>query len=179
MGFKILSSELLFKGKVFDLWREEVEYPDGRVSGIEFIKHGGAVTILPVDGEGNIWFVRQYRHATGGEVLELPAGTLEAGEDPLVCAAREIREEIGMAAGALTGLGEFFLAPGYSNEYMYVFLATSLQADPLEQDTGELIWVEKYTIAEVWEKVRSGEIKDAKTLAVLALAGDLVEKESS
>lgn len=172
MDFKVLSSEQLFSGKVFELWREKVALPDGRVAGIEYLKHGGAVTILPVDQDGSIWFVRQYRHATGQTLLELPAGTLEAGEDPAVCAAREIREEIGMAAGELVPQGEFFLAPGYSNEYMYVFLAKDLRSDPLEQDPGELIWVEKYSISEVWHKVQAGEIRDAKTLAVLALAGE-------
>jgi ADP-ribose pyrophosphatase len=172
MDFKILSSEHLFKGKVFDLWREKVKYPDGRVSGIEFIKHGGAVTILPVDDQGNIWFVRQYRHPTGGNLLEFPAGTLEEGEDPKECAAREIREEIGMAAGELIKLGEFYLAPGYSNENMYIYLGRDLQVDPLEQDTGELIWVEKYPLSEVMTMVRNGEIKDAKTLAVLMIAGE-------
>jgi ADP-ribose pyrophosphatase len=130
MKFEILSSEHLFGGKVFDLWREKIRYPDGRVAGIEFIKHGGAVTILPVDTEGKIWFVRQYRHPTGGLLLELPAGTLEPDEDPRDCAAREVREEIGMAAGSLTLVGEFYLAPGYSNEYMYVFLAKDLYGDP-------------------------------------------------
>lgn len=179
MSFKVLSSEHLFSGKVFDLWREKIEYPDGRVTGMEFLKHGGAVTILPIDQHGNIWFVRQYRHAAGRELLELPAGTLEDGEDPRECAAREIREEIGMAAGKLTPLGEFFLAPGYSNEYMYVFLGEDLHVDPLDQDTGELIWVEKYPIAKVFEKARAGEIKDAKTLAVLALAGEQLKQRLS
>ena len=172
MNFEVIGSEELFHGKVFDLWREKVRYPDGRVAGIEYLKHGGAVTILPVDADGKIWFVRQYRHPTGGELLELPAGTLEPGEDPRDCAAREIREEIGMAAGTLTLLGEFFLAPGYSDEYMHVYIAQDLHHDPLEQDTGELIWVEKFSPGEVWQLAREGQIQDGKTLAVLALIGD-------
>lgn len=175
MDFKVISSEKLFHGKVFDLWREDVEYPDGRVSGIEFIRHHGAVTILPVDEQGKIWFVRQYRHPAGENLLELPAGCLEAGEEPEVCAAREIREEIGMAAAHLTKLGAFYLAPGYSNEISHVFLARDLSADPLEQDTGELIWVERYTLEEVWELAKSGEIRDGKTLAVLMLAREHLE----
>jgi ADP-ribose pyrophosphatase len=170
MDFKVIDSEKLFTGKVFDLWREQVEYPDGRVSGIEFIKVIGSVTILPIDEQGKIWFVRQYRHAAGEKLLELPAGTLERGEDPAVCAAREIREEIGMAADELTGLGSFFMAPGISNERTHAFIAKNLRVDPLEQDTGELIWVERYTMEEVWELVRNGEIKDCKTLAVLSIA---------
>ena len=174
MDFKVLSSEHLYKGKVFDLWREKVEYPDGRIGGIEFIKHGGAVTILPIDHQDRIWFVRQYRHPTGIELLELPAGTLERDEDPASCAGRELREEIGMAAGELTKLGEFFLAPGYSTEYMHVFVGRELKVDPLEQDTGKLIWVEKIPIVEVWELVKLGKILDAKTLAVLCLAREQI-----
>jgi ADP-ribose pyrophosphatase len=176
MKFKVIESEHLFKGRVFDLYREKVEFPDGRIGGIEFIKHGGAVTILPIDAQGRIWFVRQYRHPIGEKLLELPAGTLESGEEPAECAARELREEIGMAAGELTKLGEFYLAPGYSNEFMYVFLGRDLRVDPLEQDTGELIWVEKYLIEEVWKMVGIGEIKDAKTLAILSIAREWIQQ---
>jgi ADP-ribose pyrophosphatase len=170
MEFKVLSSEHLFKGKVYDLWREKVQYPDGRVSGIEFVQMIGSVTILPIDDQGKIWFVRQYRHPAGKKLLELPAGCLEEGENPAVCAAREIREEIRMAAGELKKLGEFYLAPGYSNECTHVFLASNLSVDPLEQDTGELIWVERHTIEQVWDMVKEGEIIDAKTLAALLIA---------
>jgi ADP-ribose pyrophosphatase len=102
--------------------------------------------------------------------LELPAGTLEPGEPPEACAHREIREETGQAADKLVKLGEFFLAPGYSTEYMYVFLATDLRTDPLPGDRDEFIRVEAYPVAEVFKMIERGEIQDAKTLAALMLA---------
>jgi ADP-ribose pyrophosphatase len=169
MDFKTIKSEELFRGRAVNLWQEQVEYPDGRKSTIEIVKHPGAVTILPVDDEGNIWFVRQYRHPAGQMLLELPAGTLEAGESPATTAAREIREEIGMGAESLEELIRFFPVPGYSTEFMYTYLATGLYPAPLPQDEAEFIQVEKYPVEEVYAMFDSGEIIDGKTLAVLAL----------
>ena len=117
-------------------------FPTNTRMHLDIIEHVGAVTILPIDAEGRILFVRQYRHATGKELLELPAGTLNAGEPPEECAFREIREETGFAAGNLIKLGEFFLAPGYSTEYMVVYLANELHPDPLPADEDEFISLE-------------------------------------
>ncbi len=100
------------------------------------------MVILPVDDQGNLFFVRQYRHAAGLDLLELPAGTLDEGEAPEACARREVREETGMAAGKMEHLGGFYLAPGYSTEYMHVYLATGLHSDPLEADADEFLTVE-------------------------------------
>ncbi|MBN2046031.1 MAG: NUDIX hydrolase [Anaerolineales bacterium] len=169
MKFETTNSEELYRGKAINLWRERVLYPDGRAATVEIIKHPGAVTILPVDKEGNIWFVRQYRHPAGQMLLELPAGTLEIGEDPQNTAAREIREEIGMAAESLEELIRFYPVPGYSTEYMYAYLATGLYPAPLAQDESEFIQVEKYPIVEAYAMFERGEIIDGKTLAVLAL----------
>jgi ADP-ribose pyrophosphatase len=178
MDFEVIESSNLFKGKVFDLRRERVRYPDGRQVTVDIIAHGGAVVMVPVDKDGNVWFVRQYRHATGELLLELPAGTLEQGEPPEDCAHRELREEIGMAAGEVHKVGEFFLAPGYSNEFMHVFLATQLHPDALEHDSGEYLQVEQYPVGEVFEMLTSGAFRDAKTLAALSLVRDNLEKES-
>ena len=125
MPFKLLSSEPIFQGRAFKIRRDTFRTPDGRESKYEVVEHIGSVTIVPVDDEGNMLFVRQYRHAAGLDLLELPAGTREEGEPYEDCAAREIREETGMAAGKLERLGDFYLAPGYSTEFMAVFLATS------------------------------------------------------
>lgn len=170
IDFEVLESKEIYKGKVFDFYKEAVRYPDGRVAGCDFIRHGGAVSILPLDADGNIWFVRQYRHPVGGLLLELPAGTLEEGEAPAVCASREIREEIGMAAENLEKIGEFYLAPGYSTEFMHIFLATGLSKSPLEQDPNEYIRVEKYPAERVYQMAERAEILDCKTLAILTLA---------
>jgi ADP-ribose pyrophosphatase len=168
MKFKTTLSETIYRGRAVNLWREQVLYPDGREATVEVIKHPGAVTILPLDEEGNIWFVRQYRHPAGQLLLELPAGTLEPGEPPDATAAREIREEIGMAAETLEELNGFYMVPGYSTEYMYTFLATGLYPDPLELDKNEYLQVEKYPITEVYDMFDRGEIIDSKTLALLA-----------
>lgn len=170
MEFETLQSRPMFKGRAVNVWLEKVQYPDGRQVSIEIVRHPGSVTILPVDEAGQVWFVRQYRHPAGQMLLELPAGTLEPDEAPVVTAAREIREEIGMAADELLLLGSFFIAPGYSDEFMHTYLATGLNPDALDQDSGEFIQVEKFPIPEVFAMLERGEISDMKTVAVLALA---------
>lgn len=177
MEFEVLSSEKLLGGRVFDVFQESVRYPDGRIVNIQFLKHNGAVTILPVDEAGQIWFVRQYRHPSGGLLLELPAGTLELDEAPETTALRELREEIGMGAWDLQKLGTFFLAPGYSSECMHCFLARGLYPSPLTQDQSEYIQLEHYPIKVVYQMVVRGKIEDAKTLAVLAMAQSILIAE--
>lgn len=169
MGFELIKSEVVLKARVFLLRRDWLKTPDGRETTYDIIEHHGSVAIVPIDADGNMLFVRQYRHAAGRDVLELPAGTLEPNEDPQVCAAREIREETGFAAGKLEKIGEFYLAPGYSTEFMHVFLATELTYDPLEADADEFLSVEKIPIAEAIQRSERGEIPDAKSLAALFL----------
>jgi len=176
MPFELLNSEVLMKGRAFSIRRDTLKTPDGRETKFEIIEHSGSVVIIPVDENGNILLVRQYRHATGGDLLELPAGTLEDGEEPEVCAAREIREETGMAAGKLVRLGDFYLVPGYSTEFMVVFLATDLSYSPLEADADEFLNVEKVPVAEAIQMAERGEIPDAKSLAALFLAKNSLEK---
>ncbi|KAA3648284.1 MAG: NUDIX hydrolase [Chloroflexi bacterium] len=170
MDFKLLDSRDMFESRVFKLRRDHIRFPTGREAYFDLLQHNGAVAILPVDDEGRIWFVRQYRPAVGGMILEIPAGTLEVGEEPEACAAREIREEIGMAADKLEFLGNFYLAPGYSTEYMHLYLAKDLRPDPLEQDIDEYIKVEQYPVAEVYAMLHRNDFDDAKTVAALGLA---------
>jgi ADP-ribose pyrophosphatase len=144
--------------------------PTGREASLDVVSHGGAVVIVPVDQDGMVWFVRQYRHAAGIELLELPAGTLDLDEAPVECAARELREEIGMAAGTLLELGSFYLAPGYSTEYMYVFLARDLTPAPLAADEDEVLEPEPIAAGRVLAMVGEGIYRDGKTLAALHLA---------
>ncbi|RPI26378.1 MAG: NUDIX hydrolase [Chloroflexota bacterium] len=174
MRFKLLQSETVFEGRVFKVRRDQVELPNGKQAVLDIVEHRAAVTLLPLDEKRQIWFVRQYRHAAGEEVLELPAGVLEAGEDPEIGAQREVREEIGMAAGKMTKLGEFFLAPGYTTEYMHAFLASELKPDPLEMDEDEFLSVEKVPAEEAYRMALQGEIRDAKSLATLMIARPLV-----
>ena len=142
MPFEFLHSETLLKGRAFAIRRDTLKAPDGRETKFDIIEHGGSVIIVPIDKDDNLLFVRQYRHAAGMDLLELPAGTLEEGEDPAVCAAREIREETGFAADKIEKIGDFYLAPGYSTEFMHVYLAQDLRHDPLEADADEFLSVE-------------------------------------
>lgn len=169
MEHSLTGSEPVFDGRAFKVRIDSVRAPDGKVRRIEIVDHPGAVTLVPVDADGRLYFVRQYRHSTLEMLLELPAGTLGAGEDPADCARRECREEIGLAPASLDWLGGFFLAPGYSTEYLHVFLATGLSASPLPADEDEDLRVERLTLEQVDERIRRGELHDAKTLAALYL----------
>jgi ADP-ribose pyrophosphatase len=170
MEFEVVKSEIMYRGRAFDVRRDEIRMPDGRTGLIDVVDHSGAITILPVDEQGRVWFVRQYRHPTGGMLLELPAGTLEPDENPDLAAVREIREEIGMTAASLEQLGAFYLAPGYSTEFMYVYLATGLSPAPLAMDDDEFLTVEKIPLAEAYQMIETGEINDAKSIVTLLLA---------
>jgi len=170
MSNEILHSEFVYRGKAFSVRKDQVRLPNGHVARLDIVDHAPAVTLLPVDDRGQIWFIRQYRHATGGEILELPAGVVGKNENPEACARREVREEIGMSAASLELIGEFYLAPGYSTEYMYVYLATGLKPDPLPSDEDEFIRVERVAIATAYRWVDQGQIRDAKSLAALLLA---------
>lgn len=168
--FEVTHTEKIFEGKVFSLRQDQVRLPGGHETTLDIVVHRGAVTIVPLDAEGNIWFVHQYRHAVARELIELPAGSVEEGERPEVAAHREVREETGMAAHDLRYLGSFFLAPGYSTEYMHVFFARDLYEDPLDGDEDEDLEIEKLSVEETFRRLDAGEFEDAKTLAALTLA---------
>ena len=170
MKFETLHSQFMYQGRAFSVRKDQVRLPDGAETTLDIVEHSSAVTILPVDAQGRIWFVRQYRHAAGIELLELPAGTLEPGEDPEFCAQREIREEIGMGAGKLQKIGTFYLAPGYSTEFMHIFLASELFPATLQGDDDEFLSVEQFHQSQISALIQSGEISDAKTLAAFQLA---------
>lgn len=175
MKFQVIKSEIIVEGRVFKLRQDEIKYPNGRTATYDIVDHAGAVTLIPIDADGNIWFVRQYRHAAGQTLLELPAGTLDEGEQPKQCAQRELREEIGYSAGELSLIGEFFLAPGYSSEYMYAYVATNLSHDPLTPDEDEFLETECHPWSHVQKMLEKNKIRDAKTIACLFLAKQYLE----
>ena len=176
MPFELIRSETLLQGRTFKVKRDYLKTPDGLETKLEIIEHGGSVVIIPIDEDKNLLFVRQYRHAAGGDLLELPAGTRDGDEPFEECAAREIREETGMEAGKLQKVGEFYLAPGYSTEFMAVFLATQLKENPLQADDDEFLQVEKIPVKKAVEMAEHGEVPDAKSLAALLLARSYLEK---
>ena len=176
MKFELLQSESTYNGRAFNVRRDHLKTPSGSIVKYDIIEHIGSVIIVPVDENGLMYFVRQYRHAAQIDLLELPAGTLEIGEPPEEAAAREVREEVGMAAKNIEEIGSFYLAPGYSTELMHVFLATGLTHDPLDPDADEYLSVETMTVAAAFHLAESGQMQDAKSLAALLLARAFISK---
>lgn len=175
MTRRVTSSEVLYQGKLRAV-RQVVESASGAKTIQETIEHPGAVVILPIlrrNADLNeprdattIVCISQYRHAIKREIIELPAGTIEAGELPLECARREIQEEIGYAAREMTPLGCIYPAPGFCDEVQHLFIASELYPQRLGCDEDEEITVVILTALEFEDKVASGEIVDAKSLAV-------------
>jgi len=170
MDFTILNRKTIYQGRAFDVQKLLARLPDGREHEYDLVSHSGAVTLVPVDQDGNMWFVRQFRVGALQELLELPAGLIEKDEPPELSAGRELREEIGMAAGELRELGQFYMAPGYSSEYMYIYLATGLHASPLPQDEDEFLQVQAIPVQQVYAMIHTNQVSDGKTLAALLLA---------
>ena len=176
MEFELIESEIVYPGRAFTIRRDQVRLPDGRTTKFDIVEHHGSVVLIPIDPEGNLLFVRQYRHAARLDMLELPAGTLDEGELPEVCAARELREETGQAAHQLDPLGGFYLAPGYSTEYMHVYLAQGLYYSPLKADADEFLQVEAVPLAKALQMAEKGLLPDAKSLAALWMARAQLEQ---
>lgn len=168
--YEITGREPVYAGRAFTVSRVTARMPDGGLHVYDLVDHPDSVTVVPVDERGWIIFVRQFRVGPQVSLLELPAGVFNPEETPEVCAAREVREETGMAAGALELLGSYYLAPGYCSEKNYAFLATQLYDAPLAHDEDEFLEIEPVPVDEVFAMVDRGEIEDGKTLAALLLA---------
>ena len=167
---KIISFQNIYKGKIFDVSIAGIEENGTRYQR-EIVEHNGSVVIVPVFEDKTIALVRQYRHAAGEYLLEIPAGTLEKGEDALSGAKRELEEEIGVTSDNIEKLIEFYVSPGFLTEQMNVYLATNLTETKQNLEADEILTVEKLTFDESFQKIRSNEIKDAKTICGLILAG--------
>jgi len=176
MANKILKRRKFFQGRSFALEEIQLELPNHALSDYDLVIHRGSVTIIPLDGKGNVHFVKQYRIGAEKELLELPAGMLEPGEIPQNCAMRELREETGMAAGKMVELGDLYLCPGYSTEHMYIFLATSLNFSPLSGDKDEFIKLKLIPFSKVEKMIAANQINDGKSLAALMLAWKSIQK---
>ncbi|MBE0697781.1 MAG: NUDIX hydrolase [Anaerolineaceae bacterium] len=170
MGFQALAEEIVYRGKVFNLAKLRFRLSNGKELTYDLVQHRGAVVVIPIDAEGNILFVRQFRIGAEQALLELPAGLLEEDELPEDCASREAQEETGMAPGKLEKLGEFFMTPGYSTEKIQVFLATQLYKSSLPTDEDEFIEQVSIPAKDAYQMARDGKLLDGKTLAALFLA---------
>ena len=167
----LLDSQTVYAGRLIRVTVDTVRLPDGQQARREIVRHPGAVAILAVDGE-QILFVRQYRHAVGESLLELPAGKIEAGETPLATAQRELAEETGFQAATWTPLGRTIVSPGFTDEVIHLFRAQDLEPTTAGvPDADEFLVVERLSRAEALAAVAAGRIVDAKTQAALFLAG--------
>jgi ADP-ribose pyrophosphatase len=160
---KVLREEIVYKGRFMDFVVLEYE-KGGKVFRRQLVKHPGAVVIVPILEDGKVIFERQFRFSVGDYILELPAGTLEEGEDPLECARRELLEETGYIAEDWEKVAEFYLAPGYSTEYMHLFFARGLKFWGRDLDEDEDIEVLSLSREEILRSIERGEIRDAKSL---------------
>ncbi len=162
---KTINSRLLHAGKNFSFKTDEVQLPNGKTTTRDVVDHPGAVAIVPILDDGRILLVKQYRYATGKELLEIPAGTLEAGEALDTCARRELREETGYTAGSMKRIISMYVAPGYSNELIHVFFATELKQGEKNTEEDEDITTEAYGCDELLDMIEKNTIEDAKTVA--------------
>lgn len=168
----------IYKGRILDVRIEEVRLPNHVTVSLEMIRHPGAAAIVALDDRDSVTLVRQFRHAAGGFIWEIPAGKLDAGEEPLQCARRELREEAGLAANELTQLGSILTTPGFCDERIHIFLARGLTPAPAQLDHDEVLSAHRVPLPHAVEMIRSGEIQDAKTIAGLHLAAEYVKRHA-
>ena len=164
------SSKTIYDGKILRLEKDTALLPDGREAVREVVRHPGGVGVVAVDGEGYVYMVRQFRYPFMTETLEIPAGKLDKGEDAQKAGERELLEETGLTAGKIELLGSFYASPGFCDEEISVYLATDLKKGQANPDDGEFLECEKYSLNELADMVRSGKIKDAKTVIGILMA---------
>ncbi|GMW04381.1 MAG: NUDIX hydrolase [Dehalococcoides mccartyi] len=166
---KILSSQYIYCGNLIKVRKAAVELPSGKVAPREMVEHNPCVVVIAEDADGKLLMVKQYRLAASQDMLELVAGSMDAGETPEESASRELREEAGYKPHKLKRLGGFYSSPGFLTEYLHVLVASDLEYAPLTAEDTEDIEVFRYTPAEVKAMIAGGQITDSKTLAGLML----------
>ena len=170
-----VSSELIFAGKIIKVKRDVVTLPNGGTSYRECVEHNGGCGIVPITTDGRVLLVRQFRYPYKEVVLEIPAGKLELNEDPIQCATRELREEVGGISNDIIYLGIVYPSPGYTNEKIRIYLAKDVMCGELCPDDDEFLEVESYTFGEVMDLINDNTIKDAKTIIGILRAGQLLD----
>ncbi|MBH0191530.1 MAG: NUDIX hydrolase [Nitrospira sp.] len=157
----------IYAGKVVTLNIDTVQLPNGVTVDLETIRHPGAAAVVPVKDDGTVVLIKQFRHAAGGFIYEIPAGKLHPGEDPLHCASRELEEEVGYRASSFELLSSIFTAPGFADEVIHVYQATGLTKGRQQLDRDEVLDVIEMPLAEAVGKIADGTIRDAKTIVGL------------
>ena len=174
---KQIRSEEKYKGIIVRVRLDEAELHNGKRVRREVVEHPGGVTILPVDDDGSCYMVRQFRYPFGRMILEAPAGKLEAGEDPLECAVRELSEETGYSADRMIDLGCCYTSPGISSEILHIYLALGLKPGSQHPDQDEYLNLEKISLGKLSERVMHNEIEDAKTAIAVLKAEKLLNQK--
>lgn len=175
---KILRRDI-FSGAVIDVHVDQVELPNGSMARREVVDHPGAVAVIPVDSDGSVYCVRQFRYPVGEVLLEVPAGKLARGEDPCLCAERELSEETGFSAGRMTYLGKIYSSPGFAGEVLYLYLAEELVCGKAHPDADEFLDIERISLDELARMVTAGEVPDAKTQIAVLRTKMLMEERSN
>jgi len=164
-------SKHVFTGKVLTLNIDTVTLPNGFTVDLEIVRHPGAAAVVPLKDNGTVVLIKQFRHAAGGFIYEIPAGKLHPGEDPMHCAARELEEEIGYVAGRLELLTSILTAPGFTDEVIHIYKATGMTAGRQQLDRDEVLEVLEISLEEAIKMIKAGTIRDAKTIVGLRLVG--------
>lgn len=164
---KALKKEIVYQGKRFAFCSDEVLLPNGSTSRRDYIVHPGAVAVLALDDDNNIYFVRQFRYPYGRVILELPAGALEKNENPMDAAIRELREETGAVCSELESLGEYYPSPGYCDEVIYLYYTRVKSVGRQQLDDDEFVNVVKIPLSDAVDMILGNEIKDGKTVAAI------------
>jgi ADP-ribose pyrophosphatase len=157
----------IYTGKVVTLNVDTVQLPNGVTIDLETIRHPGAAAVVPIKDDGTVVLIRQFRHAAGGFIYEIPAGKLSPGEDPLHCAARELEEEVGYRAASFELLSSIFTAPGFADEVIHVYKATGLIQGRQQLDHDEVLEIVEMPLTAAMEKIVDGTIRDGKTIVGL------------
>ncbi len=173
---KTLDGEYIYKGKILNLRVDRVELCDGRITKRELCEHPGGVAILPLLDSGDVVCVRQHRYPYHTELLEIPAGKLEYGEDPLTCGIRELEEETGYNASEFLSLGHAYPSPGYINEVLHLYLARGLSAGNSHPDEGEHLEILKIPFEKLYEMAMNDEIHDAKTVIAILKTKEILAR---
>ncbi|NLY42961.1 MAG: NUDIX hydrolase [Clostridiaceae bacterium] len=172
---KTIKSDKIYLGKIINLRVDTVLLPNGHTSTREIVEHPGGVGIIPVTDNKEVIMVRQFRKPVGEMCLEIPAGKLNFGEDPYECGVRELEEETGYKAKNITSLGHFYSTPGFTNEILYLYMATGLYKGQVKPDEDEFIETEVLPLEKLVQMVMQGEIKDAKSIIAILKADMLIK----
>lgn len=170
-----LDSKLVHHGRVIDLYTDTVRFPNGSTGEMDVIRHPGASAVVPfltdpAGADPQLLLLRQYRYAAGGYLWEIPAGRLDAGEEPHACAVRELREETGCTAARVSHLYTMFTTPGFTDEVIHVFMATGLVRGETAHEHDEFMEIVPMSLRDALDRIGAGEIRDAKTALALMYA---------